>query len=389
MEISFRFPAVHHSLNTSIYIFSQVNPTPDNLAVKMLSHEVQNRNVRKVKINAQITFVIYVLECIANTSIYILWGFVYGTSNHVTLGLAILWFHIILPYTFLMNTSHNKNRVMNDGWWNTIKNTFGHHEKSNTTTPSFMSKKSKIHPVDMGKGSLHKSTRDNPKLKKSSAIEIDRHTKDDIFIISNNMQLQPCSSSKSKLVLDDLEINVPLNSLQTLTPQQMQLGRLKAQSSESDEENQTPKRSDYLTLGESLFSYLEHYINNEEGYLHYLHQIATLEKINEENKTDHIEFEILHFSNIRRPNKKVIKRSRKNSSNKSLDKTKNAHLYFQSKNGPIEPVNHDKIMTGHFLDRIEARRCLLSDFKDHCNDEKSFNTFCNLVLDFEESLIRH
>ena len=355
----------------------------------MLSHEVQNRNVRKVKINAQITFVIYVLECVANTSIYIIWGFVYGTSNHVTLGLAILWFHIILPYTFLMNTSHNKNRVTNDGWWNTIKNTFAHHEKSNTTTASFKSKKTKTHPAGTGKGSLHKSTIDNPKLKKSSAIAMNTHPRGDIFIISNNMHLQPCSSSGSKLMVNDLEINVPLNSPQTLTPQQMHLGRLQARSSESDEENQTPKRSDYLRLGESLFSYLEHYINNEEGYLHYLYQIATLEEINEENKTAHIEFEILHFSNIRRPKTKAIKRSRKNSSNKSLDNTKNAHLHFQSKNGTIEPVNHDKIMTGHFLERIEARRILLSDFKDHCNDEKSFNTFCNLVLDFEESLIRH
>ena len=354
----------------------------------MLSHEVQNRNVKKVKINAQITFVIYVLECIANTSIYIIWGFVYGTSNHVTLGLAILWFHIILPYMFLMNTSHNKNRIMNDGWWNTIKNTIGRHEKSNTTTASFMSKKSKIHPVDNGKGSLHKSTGYKPKLKQRAAIEINAHQKGDLFIISNNMHSQPCTSNESNVVLDDLEINAQLNSLQTLSPQQLQRGHLKAQSSESDEENQTPKSSDYLRLGKSLFSYLEHYINNEEGYLYYLHQIATLEKIYDENKTAHMEFEILHFSNIRRPKTKPIKRSRKNIPNKSLDKTK-THLHFQSKNEPIETMNHDKIMTGHFLDRIEARRSLLSDIKDHCNDEKSFNTFCNLVLDFEESLIRH
>ena len=34
-----------------------------------------------------------------------------------------LCYHLLLPYTFLMNTSHNKNLVVDDGWVTTIQNT--------------------------------------------------------------------------------------------------------------------------------------------------------------------------------------------------------------------------------------------------------------------------
>ena len=120
----------------SLSSFSQVEPSEHNIAANMLPKDVQHRNMRKVKINAQVTFVIYNLECVANTSIFVMWGIVHGQSNQVTLALAILWFHIILPYTFLMNTSHNKKLLTDEGWWNTIKNAFGYSRNSDTNAIS-------------------------------------------------------------------------------------------------------------------------------------------------------------------------------------------------------------------------------------------------------------
>ena len=91
----------------------------------MLAKNIQVRNQRKVKVNAQVTFVIYVLETIANLSIFIVWIFVHGYSSEVTVSMGVMWFHVILPYIFLMNTSHNKSLLIDDGWWNTIKNALG------------------------------------------------------------------------------------------------------------------------------------------------------------------------------------------------------------------------------------------------------------------------
>ena len=34
----------------------------------------------------------------------------------------MLFFHIIIPYTFLMNTSYNKDRIINDGWETVLLN---------------------------------------------------------------------------------------------------------------------------------------------------------------------------------------------------------------------------------------------------------------------------
>ena len=48
-------------LNFTFLIYSQVEPTADNLAANMLAKSIQIRNQRKVKVNAQVTFVIYVL----------------------------------------------------------------------------------------------------------------------------------------------------------------------------------------------------------------------------------------------------------------------------------------------------------------------------------------
>ena len=106
-------------------IYSQVEPSAENLAASMLAKNIQIRNQRKVKVNAQVTFVIYVLETVANLSIFIVWIFVHGYSSEVTVTMGVMWFHVILPYIFLMNTSHNKNLLIDDGWWNTFKNALG------------------------------------------------------------------------------------------------------------------------------------------------------------------------------------------------------------------------------------------------------------------------
>ena len=124
----------HVAINPTIFAFRQVYPSKDNLAAKSLSEHAQARNIRKVKVNAQITFVIYVLETVANISIYILILFVYRSNSSMSLTLGVLWFMVILPYTFLMNTSHNKNLVTDEGWWNTIRNTFGWSKKENVTS---------------------------------------------------------------------------------------------------------------------------------------------------------------------------------------------------------------------------------------------------------------
>ena len=81
--------------------------------------------MRRVKVNAQVTFVIYILEWVANFSIAVTWFFVSKQTSDITLTLSVLWYHVFLPYIFLMNTSHNKQIVIDEGWWNIFRNALG------------------------------------------------------------------------------------------------------------------------------------------------------------------------------------------------------------------------------------------------------------------------
>ena len=143
-----------------------------------------------------------------------------------------------------------------------------------------------------------------------------------------------------------------------------------------------------MCLGEALVSYMVNYIHNEEGYLHYLQQLAKLEKTNDKNESPLVEFEIIHFSNIPRPKLGKIKCSRKKSRDEPCTRIKVERPSGRSKNGSLQSKNHDKILFGQVLDRIETRKQLLDDFQDCCSDETSFKSFCNILFEFEENLIR-
>ena len=78
------------------------------------------RNIRKVQVNAQVTFAIYILETVALASVAILW-FAIGKIELSTT-LSFVSFYVVLPYTFLMNTPHNKNLITEHGFLNTIRN---------------------------------------------------------------------------------------------------------------------------------------------------------------------------------------------------------------------------------------------------------------------------
>ena len=80
--------------------------------------------MRVVAVNAKVTFVIWLLEFLAMFSIAIVWVFVVGSTSFVTLTNSMIWMHVLIPYTFLMNTSYNKGRIIDEGWKSVITNSF-------------------------------------------------------------------------------------------------------------------------------------------------------------------------------------------------------------------------------------------------------------------------
>ena len=80
--------------------------------------------MRKLLVNAQITATISLIESSSNITYIILVAITVRTNYGTLINLLVLYM-IVLPYSFLMNTSHNKERIIEQGWMNIFKNIFG------------------------------------------------------------------------------------------------------------------------------------------------------------------------------------------------------------------------------------------------------------------------
>ena len=88
--------------------------------------------MRKVKVSAQVTAAITLLEafgnfvnvviwiCISNLTKYEQNGSFYAQTGPLPQGMLL--YFVLLSYTFLMNTRHNRYRVVDNGWATVLKN---------------------------------------------------------------------------------------------------------------------------------------------------------------------------------------------------------------------------------------------------------------------------
>ena len=106
------------------FYFSKVDPSENRIAAKSLSKIINDSNMRRMKVNAQVTAVITLLEAFGNCVIMIIVFTTPKLNGYEALIPTILLDFVLLPYAFLMNTSHNKDRVIEDGWNSVFKNVF-------------------------------------------------------------------------------------------------------------------------------------------------------------------------------------------------------------------------------------------------------------------------
>ena len=95
-----------------------------NVAARCLDESSNMQNEKRIHINAQVTAMITFLEMAGNVSFVIILAITQKTSFMSLCHVAFVY-HIILPYKHLMNTSHNNDRIVENGWKNEIKNIFG------------------------------------------------------------------------------------------------------------------------------------------------------------------------------------------------------------------------------------------------------------------------
>ena len=91
---------------------------------KSLNKEANQEDMKKLFVNAQVTATISLIEMGTNVLHTTLLKYFRGT-NFYNLLQSMIVYDIVLPYAFLMNTSHNKKRVVESGWKNVFKNIMG------------------------------------------------------------------------------------------------------------------------------------------------------------------------------------------------------------------------------------------------------------------------
>ena len=90
-----------------------------------LSNESQIRNAKNVRVNAQVTAVVTILEVAGALPMIITHLLISRLGFRVFIvkeSLFMLLHFVVLSYAFLMNTTSNKNRIIEDGWTNVLKN---------------------------------------------------------------------------------------------------------------------------------------------------------------------------------------------------------------------------------------------------------------------------
>ena len=80
--------------------------------------------MRRIKVNTQVTFMISVLEMIGFIFMITALLIFKSTSLPLIINIEIMYM-IVLPLAYLNNTSYNKSRIIEHGWENVLKNTFG------------------------------------------------------------------------------------------------------------------------------------------------------------------------------------------------------------------------------------------------------------------------
>ena len=97
---------------------------PGHSAYLGISEDAHKKNMRAIHVNAQVTAVTTIFEFMGNCFFTIIFTLMKGQGFPRFTGMVFfMLLHFVgLSYAFLMNTRYNKNRIIQDGWINVLKN---------------------------------------------------------------------------------------------------------------------------------------------------------------------------------------------------------------------------------------------------------------------------
>ena len=372
--------------------FRQVTPTEDNTAARSLPEENQRHNMKLVAVNARVTFVVWILETIANISVLSFWAFVHGTSSwgkNYNVTNAMMWHYLIISYTFLMNTSYNKNRIIEDGWkiviMNPLKSILYRIHKLNNyfSSPNHQTDVQNILGNSSSNSTLNDQVKDssqNPKL--------DRTLSSDIFVISRlEIEHFPTSHTSNfvDLTIEDLEeVVCTRSSEQAILKHEL---RLLSPSSSMDTEYDPydcNRPINYrVQKGKEILSEMQRRLNNENAYIHYFRQLLEFERLFNLHLNDPIKgFRIEPFITFPTTQRSKIKNKNINNHKKQTKNTQDKSKTIAGKQSLSDQKSPEQFI------RKQLRLGMLNKISSNIIDENDYNEFLNNLINLEERLIK-
>ena len=348
------------------FFFSQVRPSPDNLATGCLSEDVRNRNIRKVETNARIAFVVWIIEICANICIIIAWAVVYGKTTFATLTINMVWYYLILPHTFLMNTSHNKELIVDNGWKTTIRNALSlpmafklKNFTQNTKETQYFGDSKQEDPskiFTISKSKICNQTR----LEQPSSFMMGAHR----ATTSNGVTDSNTNKSQRPILVHDSSSDTTYSEII-----RHNLGHR-------------------LYYGEQILDRMMNNIMLEESYLHFFQELL---KFEETLKVEGSTSEVFHITELNDLPKVKFGKVKCH----QMKQTTDSFVYENKKNiflnGSNNASHEDAEFKTNFIlpqsERIDLRRKILKDFHVFCTNEELYNDFLNNLINLEENFI--
>ena len=374
-----------------------MTPGPNNRAANSLSSPHQTRNIRSVEVNSRVAMMVWAIECVANLNIILIDFF--NADGLITFSIIIVWYYVIIPYTFLMNTSYNKNLIAEQGWKTVLLNPFVivHSCFSNPTSFELEPRLVKVaneanKDVTAERDKTIKPSKAKPISKVSHNNRNSNINNDNrVFIISNKKLDKSEMKVDSNLEVEDLD-DIPSTSRnKNNSDSQSQLKKLRAKSSSSDSEPENYTKSYRLKIGESILNNMVKHTNDENSYLHYFYQLVEFENMLKNEPLDQRnEFEIMPPPNFNKRNVSKIKRStteihhsKEIQRRKTSDSFENKHIARDRQISSLN-VNSDVIFYREI--RTQLRCDTLNNFERYCEDENKYDDFLIRLIEVEEEL---
>ena len=298
-----------------------------------------------------------------------------------------------------MNTSHNKNLVIDEGWGNTIRNTLGLPENINILSANGITQyiprwnQCTITEINDNDGATSKDP-----IAIISSKELETAPSNEALTRHSNLTSETLALCKSKETVNVLEtentINVPdikpsTSKNEVISSQDTTLENIvKNLDSESDEDDLNLPISYHLVLGEEILSFMVKYLSDELSYLHYLKELSKFNELFTHDPNGVNNFRMTHITDCPTLKNSRIKCS---SSEKRMRGRKR-----KDTNSKIRPKSRISLAKEEsaaecgticcFTRKLEIRKNLLERYQDYCCDEESFDSLITVIFDIEETL---